>query len=114
MRCRKFLLSIPLLLGVLGHRVLDPVAATLPVSSSPRQATLFYSVKEAKARGAVTDKGFVVFKGSTALKGATDTVTTGYTALRKNSSAPASLLSVARSSNSRKTSFSIAPPLPRS
>lgn len=77
----EFLQQVPLLLGVLGHRVLDPI--TTVATGTGRQFKLYYSVKEAKASGTVTDEGFVVFKGSTALKGTTETMTPGYVAFKK-------------------------------
>jgi hypothetical protein len=77
----EFLLQVPLLLGVLGHRVLDPVTSVS--SNSNDQLKFTYTVKEAVAHGTVTDDGFVVFKGSTAQKGAIDSMTPGYLALKK-------------------------------
>ena len=76
----EFLLQMPLLLGVLGHRVLDPLASAATLSDV--QLKLTYAVKEAKAFGTVTDEGFVVFKGSTALKGTTESMTPGWTAFK--------------------------------
>ncbi len=76
----EFLLQVPLLLGVLGHRVLDAPAS---VRSDPAgQLRFTYRVKDATAHGAVTDDGFVVFKGSTALKGAVDAMTRGWVAIK--------------------------------
>jgi Domain of unknown function (DUF4357) len=77
----EFLLQVPLLLGVLGHRVLDPVTSSSSASSGQLKFT--YSVRDATAHGAVTDDGFVVFKGSTALKDAVESMTPGYLALKK-------------------------------
>jgi hypothetical protein len=81
---------VPLLLGVLGHRVLDPV--TSATAGSGPQLKLFYSIKDAKAVGTVTDEGFVVFKGSTALKGTSETMTPGYIALKNELIASGKLL----------------------
>lgn len=76
----EFLMQVPFLLGVLGHRVLDPIAKA---SSTPDgQLRFTYAVKEAKARGVVTDEGFVVLKGSTALKGMTESMTPGWIAIK--------------------------------
>lgn len=77
----EFLQQVPLLLGVLGHRVLDPLTSASPTSGP--QLKFIYTVKDAKAVGTVTDEGFVVFKGSTALKGITETMTPGYVAFKK-------------------------------
>lgn len=77
----EFLQQIPLLLGALGHRVLDPV--TSGASLSPAQLKLICAVKEAKAFGTPTDEGFVVFKGSTALKGTTESMAPGWIAFKK-------------------------------
>lgn len=76
----EFLLQVPLLLGVLGHRVLDPV--TKPSSASSGRLTYVFAPKDAKARGTVTDEGFVVFKGSTALPGTTPAMTPGWIAIK--------------------------------
>ena len=76
----EFLQQIPLLLGALGHRVLDPV--TSGASMSPAQRKLVCAVKEAKAFGTPTDEGFVVFMGSTALKGMSDSMTPGWIAFK--------------------------------
>lgn len=76
----EFLLHVPLLLGVLGHRVLDPVASAATLS--PVQLKLVCAVKDARAFGTVTDEGFVVFKGSTALTGTTDSMTPGWIAFK--------------------------------
>jgi hypothetical protein len=73
--------NLPLLLGVLGHRVLDPLAT---VVDAAKVGGFTYVVKEARARGAQTDEGFVVFKGSTALKQVTESMSApGYIALKK-------------------------------
>jgi len=77
----EFLMQMPILLGVLGHRVLDPLIKTDEGEESAR--TFTYAVKDAKAVGAVTDDGFVIFKGSTALKNITETMTPGYVAYKK-------------------------------
>jgi len=68
-------------LGVLGHRVLDPL--TSPSLTSEPQVRFTSTVKDAKAVGTVTDEGFVVVKGSTAQRGTTDTMTPGYVAFKK-------------------------------
>jgi hypothetical protein len=86
----EFLDQVPILLGVLGHRVLDPLT-TAPSSSTPR-VELYFSVKDAEARGTVTDDGFVIFKGSTALKGMVDSVTPGWSALKNELIANGKLL----------------------
>lgn len=77
----EFLEQVPLLLGVLGHRVLDPLTRASPTSGA--QLTFIYTVKGAKAVGTVTDEGFVVFEGSKALNGITETMTPGYVAFKK-------------------------------
>jgi hypothetical protein len=64
------LLQVPLLLGALGHRVLDPLTSVSSVLGV--QLKLVCAAKDAKAFGTVTDEGLVVFKGSTALKGTTE------------------------------------------
>ena len=80
----EFLQNLPLLLGVLGHRVLDPLTSPAPADGAPATwAELSYSVREAAARGAVTDDGFVVFKGSTALKQMENNLPSGWRALKQ-------------------------------
>lgn len=78
----EFLLNVPLLLGVLGHRVLDPVSSQEALAGEGG-VRLFFSAKEAKAQGAVTDEGFVVFKGSTAMPGFTNAMTPGWIAFKQ-------------------------------
>ena len=76
----EFLVQVPLLLGVLGHRVLDPITTTSSAASG--KLTFTYSVKDAKATGVVTDEGFVVLKGSTAMKGSQPSITPGWIAIK--------------------------------
>ncbi len=76
----EFLMQVPLLLGVLGHRVLDPLAK--PSNATDGSQKFTYTVKEAKASGVVTDEGFVVRRGSTALKGTTEGMAPGWIALK--------------------------------
>jgi hypothetical protein len=77
----EFLDQVPLLMGVLGHRVLDPIASASTIAAA--EDRLSYAPKDAQAFGAVTDDGFVVFKGSTALKGTTSTMTPGWVAFKE-------------------------------
>jgi len=84
----EFLTNIPLLLGVLGHRVLDPLQRATSVagaspSAGPRPNILTYSVRDARAQGVVSDEGFVVLKGSTALKGASESMAPGWIAYKE-------------------------------
>lgn len=80
----EFLLNVPLLLGALGHRVLDALTTALTAKKdAPAQAVLHYTVREAVARGAVTDDGFVVLKGSTALKQLADNLPPGSRAIKE-------------------------------
>lgn len=75
-----FLQQMPLLLGVMGHRVLDPLTSTPRSAEAPLR--FVYAVKNARAVGTVTDEGFVVFRGSTALKGTVPSLTPGYIAMK--------------------------------
>lgn len=80
----EFLLHLPILLGVLGHRVLDPLTGLGPdKEEGPARIELSYAVREASARGAVTDDGFVVFKGSTALKQLEANLPLGWRAIKE-------------------------------
>jgi hypothetical protein len=76
----QFLQQVPLLLGVLGHRILDPLTGAVQ-SNGLRK--LVCAVKEAKAFGTITDEGLVVLKGSTALKGTTESMIPGWVALKQ-------------------------------
>lgn len=81
----EFLLHLPILLGVLGHRVLDPLTSVAGPGKEQGTARveLHYTVREASARGAVTDDGFVVFKGSTALKQLEANLPLGWRAIKE-------------------------------
>ena len=68
-----FLANIRLLLGVLGHRVLEPITPRNQLSNSPSDAqqngdlpTYHLNVGAAQAQGFPTDEGFVVLEGSIA------------------------------------------------
>ena len=76
----EYMDQVPVLLGVLGHRILDPLTAAVAPSAADRRYV--YSVKEAKAFGIVTDEGLVVLKGSTALHGTTPTMAHGWIAIK--------------------------------
>lgn len=60
-----FLQRIRQVLPVLGVDLLTPIAATTPISGPDR--SVYTKVKNAQAKGLLTDTGFVVFKGSTAV-----------------------------------------------
>lgn len=79
----EFLQQLPLLLGVLGHRVLDPVTEKSTNAAGIAKRVLQYSVKEATARGAVTDEGFVVLKDSTALAQMQASLPPGWAAIKE-------------------------------
>ena len=81
----EFLGHMRLLLGALGHRFLDPVDAMgmTPLKPGKEAVRVFsFGVKGAAAHGVLTDEGFVVQKGSTALKDATSSMGSGYAAYR--------------------------------
>ncbi|WP_216627177.1 GIY-YIG nuclease family protein, partial [Corallococcus exercitus] len=65
----EFLGHLRLLLGALGHRLLEPLieTAALAANSASDAATLTYTIKSAVARARITDEGLVVLQGSTAL-----------------------------------------------
>ncbi|WP_438013775.1 GIY-YIG nuclease family protein [Sorangium sp. So ce315] len=80
----EYLNNARILLGALGHRILDPIVEQ-PSNQSSQLVRLFYSVKGANAIGTVTDDGFVVFKGSTALTQVNDSIRpSGYAALKED------------------------------
>ncbi|MBU1405323.1 MAG: GIY-YIG nuclease family protein [Proteobacteria bacterium] len=102
----EFLLLAKLLLGVLGHRVLDPYAPvlhrpakeemqgeyTLPQSSaislevSPLTNTTILKLRDKKysADAIITDEGMVVLAGSQATKKPLPSLARGYLSLREN------------------------------
>ncbi len=63
----EFLVHLRLLLGALGHRLLEPLVELS--AAKPKSAAMRFTcaMKDAVAHGMVTDDGFVVLKGSTAL-----------------------------------------------
>ncbi|RYZ42540.1 MAG: GIY-YIG nuclease family protein [Myxococcaceae bacterium] len=65
----EFLGHLRLLLGALGHRMLEPLldGKSKEPGSNAEASQLTFTVRNAKAQGVVTDEGFVVLKGSTAL-----------------------------------------------
>lgn len=80
----EYLNNARILLGALGHRILDPIVEQ-PSNQSSQLVRLFYSVRGANAIGTVTDDGFVVFKGSTALTQVNDSIRpSGYAALKED------------------------------
>ncbi|WP_438037153.1 GIY-YIG nuclease family protein [Sorangium sp. So ce204] len=79
----EYLNNARLLLGALGHRILDPVVDQ-PTGGDYRSVQLFYSVRGASATGTIADDGFVVFKGSTALAQVHESIRqSGYLALKE-------------------------------
>lgn len=87
----EFLLNLPLLLGVLGHRILDPITLH-PLAPDELSASghgsesvptlLTFASKSVLARGTSTDEGFVVFKGSTAVVANASSLSPGWTAVK--------------------------------
>lgn len=66
----EFIHNLRIVLGTLGHRVLEPVKVVEPsapnVTSKPKlsQFTFSFSIRGLNASGQQTDDGFVLFKGS--------------------------------------------------
>ena len=66
----EFIHNLRIVLGTLGHRVLEPVKVVKPpspeVNSKPNlsQFTFSFSIRGLHATGQQTDDGFVLFKGS--------------------------------------------------
>jgi hypothetical protein len=90
----EFLLYVKLLIGVLGHKVLEEVISSdnkpgrdlLPVSSNRSEVNhpeLFLSMSGLKASAIQTDEGIVVLKGSEAAKTFTSSLSPGYQVLRE-------------------------------
>lgn len=95
----EFLSYIKLLIGVLGHRLLEEVilpktlvsqketsnldfTATTQKEDSRFDETYFLEVADIKASSAQTNEGFVVFKNSAAAKETTNSLPNGYKDLR--------------------------------
>ena len=76
-----FIDNLRVLVGALGHRFLVPLPS--PPGEEAGAATLTYKIRGALAHGAVSDEGFVVFAGSTALRDAKDAMGTGNKALKE-------------------------------
>lgn len=89
----EFAQNIVVLLGTLGHKVLEPVAKSpsLDIDQSSRaqssgnciQHTLNLITKGLKANAVVTDEGIVVLKGSQAVIEVQSSLSDGYVALRQ-------------------------------
>ncbi|WP_224362385.1 GIY-YIG nuclease family protein [Hyalangium versicolor] len=79
----EFFGHVRLLMGALGHRFLEPLTATNSTEKPSEQLLEFsYNFKKAAARGTVTDEGFVVFKGSTAMAQSNSSMMNGHFLLR--------------------------------
>ena len=77
----EFVDNLRVRLGTLGHRFLVPLRVN--VGAGPqRQRELRYAIRGAVAHGMVTDEGFLVRAGSTALKDAKKAMGTGNRALK--------------------------------
>lgn len=89
----SFFDQIRMLLGVLGHRILEPITSTsephssnAPVAPEPgiTAGTLLYlRTKAVEAQAMLTDEGIVVLAGSKAATKISDSFSTGYTKLRE-------------------------------
>lgn len=96
----EFLLNIRLLLGILGHRLLEPIsskqrtskfeARTIePSTNDEEQESLteleiFFRTKDVDAKGLYTDEGVVVFESSIASLIEHDSLSSSYKNLREN------------------------------
>jgi hypothetical protein len=76
-----FIDNLRVLLGALGHRFLVPLASG-DAHRATADARLHYSVRGAAAQGEVSDEGFVVLAGSTALPDAKASMGSGNLALK--------------------------------
>lgn len=84
----SFFEQIRMLLGVLGHRVLEPIASSReaqkesPAAPSQTDVTagtmLFLRTKAVEARAMLTDEGIVVLAGSKAAPQVSDSLSLGY------------------------------------
>ncbi len=80
----EFIDHLRVLLGALGHRILEPIAQTLaPSASSSDGTSLHFSARDAQARGQATEDGFVVLAGSTAVKDHVESLPQNYVELRR-------------------------------
>ncbi len=87
------------LIGVLGHRILEPLAQKKIVENLPREeeqqieetdkdtlsgTRLYLAIKNITAEAVLTDEGIVVLTGSIAAKEAMDSLSVGYRKLRES------------------------------
>lgn len=89
----EFAQNIVILLGTLGHKVLEPVAKSVRLDSerlnreqsskNRLKLALNLTTKGLKANAAVTDEGIVVLKGSQAAQEVQSSLSDGYVALRQ-------------------------------
>lgn len=80
----EFIDNLRVLLGALGHRILEPMTAPVKpaTASSIDDVLLHFSARDARAHMQVADDGYVVTKGSTAVKDAADGLSTNYVQFR--------------------------------
>jgi hypothetical protein len=78
----EFIEHVRLLVGVLGHRILEPVAQRLS-ESNPAVAEYQCTVGGVSGRGMVTDEGFVVLRGSLGAAEPQTSLSGGYRLLRQ-------------------------------
>jgi hypothetical protein len=92
----SFLEQARLLLGVLGHRVLEPIAVhvsptplvgkpipTTDLAGGAAQVSFLLTAKGLQARALLTDEGVVVLTDSRAAQAAVDSISPGYRKLRE-------------------------------
>jgi len=87
----EFIGNIRVLMGVLGHRFLEPIVSERDSSNKTTDESviadnipLSLNYKKLKASAVLTDEGVVVLKGSEALPQIKETLTPGYKKIKRN------------------------------
>jgi hypothetical protein len=83
----EFIHNLRIVLGTLGHKLLEPIksASTLGIQATKKSIAnipLFFSLKNLKAQGQVTDDGFLLLAGSDVSTSPTSSLSAGWRAVR--------------------------------
>jgi hypothetical protein len=83
----EFIQNLRIVLGTLGHKLLEPIKSALTLESkkeanSLTSIPLFFTLKNLKAQGQVTDDGFLLLAGSDISGSPTSSLSPGWRAIR--------------------------------
>jgi hypothetical protein len=84
----EFILNLRTILGTLGHKVLEAISASSNADQQPGKTStvgipLFFCLKNIKAKGQITDDGFLLQAGSSFAAKTTSSLSPGWVALRE-------------------------------